>query len=96
MHGAIIAVATRPRVPSLDLVPPARGRSIARIKDGVPVAGTSVLHVAAATVQDGGSAWLCFPSVSSAETYADRMLPRLGIQLLPEEPPLPVIKGRAA
>ena len=89
---------SRPSPASLSLDPelPARGRSIVQIKNGLPSAGTSALLVGADTVRDGGSVWLCFPSAAAAETYVDRMLPRLGIRLIAEEPAVPeFLKGYA-
>ena len=95
MYGAVIAVASRPREPSLEPKLPARGRAIVRIADGLPVAGFSVLHVAAQTVQEGGAALMCFPSWSAAESYAKTTLPRLGIHLI-DQPSSRPTKGSSA
>jgi hypothetical protein len=82
-HGAIIAIAARPRQPSLEMN--LNCQSIIRFQSpSDPSGGWSTIEVGADSVRRGGACWLSFGCAADAMIYAKSYLRRSGITMASE------------
>jgi hypothetical protein len=82
MHGAILAVTSRPRMPSLR--PGGKPLTFLRVRNGVILGGRDAALRASGSCFAGEMAWVAFATADDAHEFIRKSLSSLGIELLPE------------